>query len=139
MFNSILVPTDLTERSFNALEIALKIASHEEARVTLLHIIEMIQDAEPEDFQEFYDKLGRRAHKLMDEVIGRYENPSAFIEKKVNVGRRVKDIVAYAHDHGVDLIVLTSHKIDLVDSSQGWGTISHKVGILSHCPVMLVK
>ncbi len=139
MFKSILVPTDLTERSFRALEIAMKIARHDEANVTLLHVIEMIEDADAGDFQDFYDKLGRRAHKLMDQVISRYERGSDLIEKRVSVGRRVKDIVQYAHAHEMDLIVLTSHKIDVADRSQGWGTISYKVGILSQCPVMLVK
>ncbi len=139
MFKSILVPTDLTDRSFKALEIAVKIARHDDAAVTLLHVVEMIQDAETDDFQQFYDKLARRAHKLMDQAIARFENGSTFIQKEVSFGRRVRDIVNFAHVRNVDLIVLTSHRIDMADSSQGWGTISYKVGILSHCPVMLVK
>jgi len=39
----------------------------------------------------------------------------------------------------VDLIVLTSHKIDLAHPAEGWGTTSYKVGILCQCPVLLVK
>ena len=54
-------------------------------------------------------------------------------------GNRAQEIVRYAMEAGVDLIVLTSHRIDLQDSSAGWGTVSYKVGILSQCPVLLVK
>ncbi len=139
MFKRILVPTDLTERSFKALEVALKIARHDEAMVTLLHVVEMIMDTDTDDFRDFYDKLGCRAHKLMDQAVTRFENESVFIDKQVSFGQRVKDIVGFAHSLDVDLIVLMSHKLDVADSTRGWGTISYKVGILSHCPVMLVK
>jgi len=54
-------------------------------------------------------------------------------------GNRVKEILSFSQEHEIDLIVLNSHKIDFKDPSQGWGTISYKVGILSRCPVMLVK
>jgi nucleotide-binding universal stress UspA family protein len=54
-------------------------------------------------------------------------------------GSRAHEIVRYATEVGVDLIVLTSHRIDLHHPSAGWGTVSYKVGILSQCPVLLVK
>ena len=44
-----------------------------------------------------------------------------------------------AREKEIDLIVLNSHKIDKVDEVKDWATISYKVGILSHCPVMMVK
>ena len=34
---------------------------------------------------------------------------------------------------------MSSHKLDPENAAEGWGTISFKVGVLSHCPVMLVK
>lgn len=139
MFERILVPTDLTERSFKALEVALKIARHDEATVTLLHVVEMIMDTDTEDFRDFYEKLGRRANRLMDEAVTRFKKSPLPIDKQVMFGQRVKDIVSFAHSRDIDLIILMSHKIDSADSSRGWGTISYKVSILSHCPVMLVK
>ena len=47
--------------------------------------------------------------------------------------------MCYALEAGTDLIVLAPHRIDLKDPSAGWGTVSHKVGILSPCAVLLVK
>ena len=54
-------------------------------------------------------------------------------------GNRAPEIVRYAGEIGVDLIVLKSHRIDLENPSAGWGTVSYKVGILAQCPVLLVK
>lgn len=139
MFKHILVPTDLTERSMKALEIAVKMALHDGGRVTLMHVIETIEDTECDDFNDFYQKLGRRAHKKMDKMITNHLMENVSIEKQITYGKRVSAIVNYALDNAIDLIILASHKIDMGDATQGWGTISYKVGILSHCPVMLVK
>jgi len=139
MFKHILVPMDLTDRGMNALAIAVKMALHDASRITLLHVIEMIQDSESEEFEGFYKKLERRAVKAMDKMLGLYQYEQLQLEKKIVYGRRVGEILRFADAEGVDLIVLSSHRIEPENPVQGWGTISYKVGILAHCPVMLVK
>jgi nucleotide-binding universal stress UspA family protein len=139
MFKHILVPTDLGERSLKALQIAVKMARQDLSMVTLLHVIEVIEDTEHEEFEEFYKKLARRADKKMEKMINQCKPEDFSVEKQIIYGRRVKDILKFAEDREIDLIVLSSHKIDIDNAVQGWGTISYKVGILSHCPVMLVK
>ncbi len=139
MFKHILVPTDLTDRSLHALEVAAGIASLSTCRVTLLHVIETIEDTESEWFEEFYRKLERRAEKKMDRMVELFESGSFSILRKIIFGKRVKEIVDYAHSREIDLIILSSHAVSMESASQGWGTISYKVGILSNCPVMLVK
>jgi nucleotide-binding universal stress UspA family protein len=139
MFRHILVPTDLTDRSLVALEIAVKMAVSEEARITLLHVVEIIEDSESEELEGFYEKLERRASRRMEQMIGLYEDKTVIIGKQITFGKRVGAIIKYARDEDIDLIVLSSHKIEPEDVTQGWGTISYRVGILSHCPVMLVK
>jgi hypothetical protein len=59
--------------------------------------------------------------------------------EKVIFGSRAHEIVRYAVETGVDLIVLSSHRLDPQNPSVGWGTVSYKVGILSKYPVLLVK
>jgi universal stress protein A len=75
----------------------------------------------------------------MKEIAEKYENEKLKIDKKIVFGDRVREIITYAQDNDIDLIVLSSHKIDRTNPAEGWGTISYKVGILSHCPVMMVK
>lgn len=139
MFKNILVPTDLTERSLKALDIAVKIASEDDFKVTLLHVIQTIDEAEEKEFGEFYSKLKSRAQRKMDEMVSRYPNHEYRIMKEIVFGSRVREIVRFASDKAIDLIVLSSHKIENLESGVGWATISYKVGILSHCPVMMVK
>jgi len=139
MFRHILVPTDLTERSVKAMEIAVEMAAHDASKVTLLHVIETIEDAEDEDFAGFYRKLEKRAEKFMSGIIRQYQDRNPAIGKEIVYGRRVADILKFAGERGVDLIVLSSHRIERDNMLQGWGTISYKVGLLADCPVMLVK
>jgi universal stress protein A len=139
MFKHILVPTDLTDRSTTALEIAVKMALIEEGKITLLHVVEMIEDSECEEFSDFYKKLERRAHRRMEKMVNLHEGKAVNIEKEITFGKRVGGIIRYAHEKNIDLIVLSSHRIEPQDTTVGWGTISYRVSILSHCPVMLVK
>ena len=139
MFKRILVPTDLTERSLKALEIAVKMAQHDVATVTLMHVIEVIEDTDCDEFNDFYKKLERRARRKMDKMVSDHGIEEVSIDKEITYGKRTSSIVTFAVDHAVDLIVLASHRLDMENAAQGWGTISYKVGILSHCPVLLIK
>jgi nucleotide-binding universal stress UspA family protein len=144
MFGHILVPTDCTPDTKKALDIAVKMQSLEKnselnQRITLLHVIETIADDDTEEFERFYSTLTRRSENKMRELGAEYDATQANIETKVLLGSRVGEILSFAQEQGVDLILLNSHRIDLENPTEGWGTISHKVGILAPCPVMLVK
>ncbi len=139
MFKHILVPTDLTERDRKAMEIAVEMARCTTLKITLLHVVETIEDADTEDFRKFFKQLGKRAEAKLDILIDKYRKEGLEIEKQVLLGRRVFEILNFAAHSGVDLIIMSSHRLDSDNYSEGWGTISFKVGVLSHCPVMLVK
>jgi len=139
MFTHILVPTDLTERSLKSFEIALKMAMNQACEVTLLHVIETIDDTEGNEFQEFYRKLEKRAVRRMEQIATLYPECEKIVRREIIYGKRVREIVRYAKETDIDLIILSSHRIDVRDPNAGWGSISYKVSILSDCPVMLVK
>ena len=139
MFKHILVPSDFTERSVKALDIAAKMAPYNLSRITLLHVIETIEDTEYEEFRGFYDKLKKRAQEEMDRMAGTYADEKLVIDNVIAYGKRAIEIVRFANEKAVDLILLSSHKIDMENIGQGWGTISYKVAILANCPVMMVK
>jgi nucleotide-binding universal stress UspA family protein len=139
MFKHILLPSDLTERNRKAMDIAVEMALENEAAVTLLHVIETVEGAESEDFRKFYKQLGARAGKTLDKLISEYGREGLSIEKQIIYGKRVYEILNFADAHNVDLIIMSSHELDPGNATESWGTISFKVGVLSHCPVMLVK
>jgi len=139
MFRRILVPTDLTERSLRALDAAEKMCVHDVVHVTLLHVIETIEDSEFEEFESFYNSLKRRAQKKMEDMVKEYSGERMTVIREIIFGKRVREILKYAHENRIDLIILNSRKIDPQTATQGWSTISHKVSVLSHCPVLLIK
>lgn len=140
MFKNILVPTDLTDKSIKALEIAAAIKKDAPYRITLLHVVETIDDDEgEEEFSEFYNKLADRAGKKLAELVNQYGTDKIDIRTEIIYGKRVSEIVKYASKKEIDLIILSSHKLEDMESMGGWATISYRVGILAPCPVMMVK
>lgn len=139
MFKNILVPTDLSEKSRKALDIAVSLDSEEEGRITLLHVVQIIEGDDQGEFGEFYNRLRARAEKKMADIAGRYESRNRSIDSRILIGKRVNEIVRFAYEHDIDLIILASHRIDKIEPMDGWATISYRVGILSHCPVLMVK
>lgn len=139
MFKNILVPTDLTDKSIKALEIAAGMIKESTYRITLLHVVETIDDDGGEEFSEFYNRLADRAGKKLAELVNKYGTDKIDIHTEIIYGKRVSEIVKYASKKGIDLIILSSHKLDDMESMSGWATISYRVGILAPCPVMMVK
>jgi universal stress protein A len=138
-FRHILVPTDLTDRTEKALQLAGQLASPAGGRVTLLHVTETIQGLSPEEVKPLYDRLERKARKAMEALTRRARENAPAAARVIVRGRRAEEIVKYAAANEVDLVVLASHRVNPSLVDRDWGTISYKVGILAQCPVLLVK
>jgi nucleotide-binding universal stress UspA family protein len=139
MFKNILVPTDFSDEDSHPLDIAVNLVSIDKGKVHLLHVIEVIANTTFDEFKDFYTRLEKRSFKDLNEMIAMYRERLTDIAPAVIYGNRAHEILRFAHENQIDLIVMKSHRIDVEDRAQGWGTISYKVGILSQCPVMLVK
>jgi universal stress protein A len=138
-FERILVPTDLTDRTVRALDLAARLSAPSRSRVTLLHVIETVRGIDADDLKRFYRKLESKARKEMARLKQRAGQLPVNVDEEILYGRRAEEIVGFAGRTGVDLIVLASHKVNPSIVGRDWGTISYKVGILAQCPVLLVK
>ncbi|MFO7601353.1 MAG: universal stress protein [Candidatus Desulfacyla sp.] len=139
MFKNILVPTDFSDKDSHALDIAVKLCSIEDGKIHLLHVIEVIANTTFDEFKDFYARLEEKSFKDLNKMIALYQKRRADIAPAVIYGNRAQEILRFANENQIDLIIMKSHRIDVEDRAQGWGTISYKVGILAQCPVMLVK
>ncbi|MEZ4864559.1 MAG: universal stress protein [Caldilineaceae bacterium] len=139
MFHHIVVPVDFTARNKQALDLAVNLAIMSQARVTLLHVIELMQNAVFEDFADFYATLATEADTKLQALVAPYAETTITIDQRVIYGDRVREILRLIQDEKVDLLVMSSHQIDPTDPARGWGSISHKIGILAPCPVLLMK
>ena len=137
MFESILVPVDFTEKNQAAIKIALDLAKISRGKITLLHVIEQVDLVPQKELTEFYKKLNKDAEDNMSALLSSIGAAYA-IETVVLLGKRAKEIVTWAADSQIDLIIMNSHKVD-TSRLEDWGSISYKVAILSACPVLLVK
>ncbi len=138
MFGRILVPVDFTPRSLRAVRAAAKVAATTRAKTTLLHVIERIDDGESGAFESFYRKLELAAREKMKALLAPF-GERLLVRAEILYGKPVGEILRFAQANRIDLIVMSSHKLPLRHSGESWGTVSYKVGILSRCPVLLVK
>ena len=139
MFKNILVPVDLTDAHGHTLEIAAELAGRTGGQVTVLHVIELIAGLSQEEGKEFYGRLEKKAHEHVAGLAGRITAQKVPCQTAVVFGNRTAEVLRQAQQHAIDLIVMTSHRIDPQQGPAGLGTLSHKIGILSPCPVLLVK
>jgi nucleotide-binding universal stress UspA family protein len=139
MFRQILVPTDFSQKHINPLEIATNLAEKYISTIHLFHVIEIIPDAAFTEFEDFYKKLEKRAQKQMNTLVSNYQGKSVQILPHISYGNRVQEILKFIKQYEIDLIIMNSHKAELNNPIQDWGTISYRVALLSESPVMLVK
>ena len=139
MFRRILVPVDFTPRSRRAVRAAAKVSARTRAETTLLHVIERIDGGESGALEPFYRKLELAARGKMKALLAPFAGEELSVRAEILYGKPVGEILRFAQANRTDLIVMSSHKLPLRRSGESWGTVSYKVGILSRCPVLLVK
>lgn len=137
MFRKILVPVDFTRKNLRAVRLAARMASARGATLTLLHVIERVDAGDPRALSGFYRKLESSARQK----VGAFRAAAGAVPVSAEVlyGNRVNEILRFAAEKKIDLIVMNSHRLPTRHPGESWGTISYKVGILSRCPVLLVK
>jgi nucleotide-binding universal stress UspA family protein len=141
-FQHILIPVDSTTKNNAAMDIAFELAVQNGAAASILHVVQAIDSADEtpdEETTEFYDQIRRRAESEMERVSQRFLDASVRCEVKVRVGDRLREIVEFASQHGVDLIIMSSHRIDPGNVAETWATLSYKVSVICDCPILLVK
>lgn len=136
MFKNILIPVDFSARNQESLAVAQSLARLNKGQITLLHVIELIAETKRHgELDSFYDDLEAQAQEKFTSLLA--IAPEAAGE--VVYGDRVEEILNFADEHNIDLIVMSSRRVDPQNPGDGLGTISQKIGILAQCPVLLVK
>ncbi|HSN86994.1 MAG TPA: universal stress protein [Thermoanaerobaculia bacterium] len=140
MFRKLLVPVDFTEKNDAALASAIEIVSgSDSAEVVLLHVIETIEHIEFEEMAGFYHGLETRAAARLFTMEEKLTQANVRARHEIVYGKRAETIVRYAEEQEMDLLILSSHKVDREHPALGWGTISYRIAIVARCPVLLVK
>jgi nucleotide-binding universal stress UspA family protein len=145
MFSHILVPVDGSKNAQAALDRAVELAGLTGAELSVLTIyrhhsmleasFSMVRAADPgpiDDTQrEYASEVAETAKRRAREA------GAAKVRAFVRNGPVARGIVAFAREHGCDLIVMGGRGMG---SIEGYllGSVSHKVTGMADCPVMVV-
>src|SRR5215468_6348034 len=92
MFQRILVPVDLTDKSLAAVDLAYEFAAQSGAEVILLHVIETIEHVEFDELKPFYERLEKSARTGLEECAERFVSNDLRIDQAVIYGHRTQAI-----------------------------------------------
>lgn len=141
-FNHILIPVDVIGKNRNAIDIAFELAIENKANVSMLHVIQEIENAEErvdDETNEFYENVKSHVLSEMERLSQQLIESGVDVGIKAIVGDRKQTIVTYASDHNVDLIVMSSHTVDPENIANSLNTLSYKVSVMCDCPILLLK
>ena len=138
----ILVPTDFSDLSQQALEFALSLADRFRAKLYLMHVWELPMTGSllpPEPYPESVLTEEQTAgEEHLTKVANELKASGFDVEPLFVLGKPYMEIVKAATDFDVDLIVLASHGRSGV-SHLLLGSVAEKVVRLAPCPVFTVK
>jgi len=144
--SKILVALDGSDPSFNASTYAIDLAKRNDAELIVLYIVS------PVPYSQFeYANIGRmkeiesmEMEKAQREVVDKVKqkatenNVSVKTEVLIKYTSVVKEIVEYAEDNKVDMIVIGSRGVTGLKKIL-LGSVANGVVTYSHCPVLVVK
>lgn len=139
MYDSILVPVDLSSTNEYVLDTAQELGATDQTRIELLHVIETLQDEEPGEMDAFYEELREDAEAKMEAWAAEMGANGFEVQSTIVYGERGPTVAEVADEENVDLIVMRSHKVDRDDSDPNIGTVSHQVAVFAPCSVYLVR
>jgi len=143
-FKQILCAVDFSDSSLSALAFALTLAEEDDARLTLLHVIEMPPELRENPMAPDFDvdrihaaadaAARRRLHDLVPEAARTY----CTVDTAVVEGRAHRRLLRYAAEQKSDLIVMGVHGRGAFDLLL-FGSTTHHVIRTAGCPVLIVR
>jgi universal stress protein A len=139
MYHNVLIPVDLSRKGAVAVAAVTDLVNPKEASITLLHVIETLQDVDYDELEAFYRRIKEKAAKILADWTDELSSKGFEASAEIVFGRRGPEILRYADERDVDLIVMASHALDRENPSEGFGTLSHQLAALSRCSVLLAR
>ncbi len=138
-FDRILVPVDFTEKNDRAIAFAIQLAKQHDSRLHLLHIVESLDLPDDAEVQRFMESMEQKSAAQLKRLQDRFADENLELVTDTVVGHRGRGIVQYAIDNSVELIVMSSHRIEPSARKDDWATISYQVSLVCPCSIMLIK
>ena len=139
----ILLPTDFSKFSDNALTYAIAFAEKFGAELHLLHVVQDLALFMPPDVVTVpamvpLDQLNTAAHDAINRLVREHNLGRFTLHHEVREGNPFTEIVRYAKDHDIDLIIMGTHGRGGL-AHVLLGSVSEKVVRKAPCPVLTVR
>jgi len=134
---NVVVPVDFSEESFAALATAKEMVE-DSAHLHILHVLPVLEAADPGVIWETIDDEGREAHA--SEALHKELHQRGHEELRIVIrfGDPGYEIVRYARQIDAGLVVLSSHGKSALRHLL-IGSVADRVVRLAHCPVLVLK
>ena len=139
-FKKILCGTDFTERSYNALDYALRFAKLADGVLIVAHFVHVpsgdvyTNEAWPRTFEEARERAKELIAQLHQTRLGGYPKTELVVE----IGVPAESILKIAKERNVDMIVTATHgRSELADLIMG--STAEKLIRHAPCPVFVVR
>jgi len=139
LFKKILIATDGSKRTQNAVEMGLKIAREQHSKVYTVYVVDTVtftsipMDVTWENMYQLLKDEGEEAVKAVKDSA-----PDVDVETYVLEGNPAVEITKFAGDNGVDLIVMGTLGKSGIDRIL-LGSTAEKVIRIANCPVLVIK
>ncbi len=141
MYNDVLVPTDGSEAVDRALDHAIPLAVDHDARVHALYVVDrrVATAGSSELHDEVIADLESEGEEAVAAVTERAEEAGLDVETVVRTGTPDTEIVAYAEEADIDVIVMSPEGKSPRERIQSLGSVSDRVIDDATVPVFLIK
>ncbi|MBU0741362.1 universal stress protein [bacterium] len=147
MFRRILCPTDFSEPSRKAIELARSLAVQFGAELRIMHCVEPVTIHGPTidmgapssafDVAGYQDLILKQAEESLRALGAELSSRELEVSIHLARGKPGEEIAAHAEDFGADLVIIATH------GESGWrrflfGSVAEKVMRTARCPVLTV-
>jgi nucleotide-binding universal stress UspA family protein len=145
LFRRILCAADLSAASEHSLDMALSLAGENDARITLLHVVESVPGETGARLYLAVPEIGPLRHELMEQARARLREavPDTArdfcdVGERVEAGTAWREILRVAEEMDADLIVMGAHARGPIGRVIFGSTANHVVRQAA-CPVLVVR
>jgi len=142
-FSKILVPTDFSDSARFALPFAVDLAQKYQAKLYILHVVEPI--VVPVDFAwgtysypDIEKQLSGFVEDSLAKILKEQIPPGIEAESSNLNGKSWREIVSFAKEQDMDLIVMATHGLSGLSHAL-YGSTTEKVVRKAPCPVLTVR
>lgn len=140
-FKRLLCAVDFSDSSLRGLQYALALAQEADARLTVLHVLELLPEGDAPELgllREHRERIEAVARERLAAAISDSARQFSTVDEVVSIGKPYREILSQASDRQAELIVMGVRGRSAVDLMMFGSTAQHVVRQAS-CPVLTMR